>query len=317
MADRTVTVKASGGDYTDLWNAEAGEQGDLPTLARILTIEHYLAGDGSYGATTFDGWTTDATHYINVVVPAAARHLGKWDATKSNYTTSATQLNVQIQENFVRFTGFQFGAATRTVETPLVKTTGGSGVDIRFIACIFKAGATASVYLQGALLESGGTHYFIDCLFYDIQTNVSDTHWFGAIRAGGSGVVANVWNCTFQNCRQALGAESSSTINAVNVGAASCTTADYGTVNKTTCSTTTPTFVDEAGDDFHLAAADITWLGQGTADPGSGLYSTDIDGETIVAPWPIGADWRAAAAGGLSIPVARPYTQAVNRAAVY
>jgi hypothetical protein len=55
----------------------------------------------------------------------------------------------------------------------------------------------------------------------------------------------------------------------------------------------TVTLVDEAGDDFHLAGTDLGAIRRGKADPGSGLFSDDIDGTTRTGTgrtaWDVGA----------------------------
>jgi hypothetical protein len=49
-------------------------------------------------------------------------------------------------------------------------------------------------------------------------------------------------------------------------------------------------FIDEAGDDFHLASNDSGARNYGVNDPGSGLFSSDIDAQTRLGTWDIGAD---------------------------
>jgi hypothetical protein len=74
---RTVTVKPSGGDYTSLANAEAGEDA---TLAEPLTIECYAMQDA--GQVYWDGWSTTNENNITVFVPFSERFTeGKWSDT--------------------------------------------------------------------------------------------------------------------------------------------------------------------------------------------------------------------------------------------
>jgi hypothetical protein len=49
-------------------------------------------------------------------------------------------------------------------------------------------------------------------------------------------------------------------------------------------------FQDEAGDNFHLATGDTVAYDTGTNDPGSGLFSDDIDSQSRTNPWSMGAD---------------------------
>lgn len=60
-------------------------------------------------------------------------------------------------------------------------------------------------------------------------------------------------------------------------------------------------FVDSANHDFHLLSTDAGARGFGLSDPGSGLYSTDIDVQTRSGSWDIGADQYVAAAIGATV----------------
>lgn len=50
------------------------------------------------------------------------------------------------------------------------------------------------------------------------------------------------------------------------------------------------TFVNAAGEDYHLAENDAGARGFGISDPGSGAFSDDIDGQTRTGAWDIGFD---------------------------
>jgi hypothetical protein len=50
------------------------------------------------------------------------------------------------------------------------------------------------------------------------------------------------------------------------------------------------TFTFAGAGNYHLASTDAGARGYGVSNPGSGLYSDDIDGQTRSAPWDIGAD---------------------------
>lgn len=69
----TKTIKRTGGDYSSLSAAEAGEQRDLVAVDQVARFECYQMQDGGVA---FGGWTTDATRRIEVV--AAHRHRGVW-----------------------------------------------------------------------------------------------------------------------------------------------------------------------------------------------------------------------------------------------
>lgn len=79
-----VTVKPSGGDYTSLAAAISANAQNLVTNDKYLDIE--IDGDWSGGPDTsvvnITGYTTDATHYINIYTTATARHAGVYNTSK-------------------------------------------------------------------------------------------------------------------------------------------------------------------------------------------------------------------------------------------
>jgi hypothetical protein len=80
---------------------------------------------------------------------------------------------------------------------------------------------------------------------------------------------------------------------------AAATGGDHDRVNQTFA------FVDEGNLDFHLAYNDGGARGHGYSDPGSGLFSDDIDGVARSGNWDIGADQYVAS--GLALPVVQNY----------
>ena len=110
-------------------------------------------------------------------------------------------------------------------------------------------------------------------------------------------LTAEIYNCTFQNNKEAVEVLNMGTVTIKNCLFKSNTTDASGTISDTYCSTNntsaagltaagvgnrfsqTITFVDENGDDFHLASDDAGAKGCGLPDPGSGLFSDDIDGQ--------------------------------------
>lgn len=105
--NRTVTVKTSGGDYTSLAAAIAGEKGDMVALDRQLTIECYAFADAGGAALIANAdWVTDATRYIHIYVPPAERHSGVWNAAKYYLQVAGTALRVHATE-FVWIDGVQ------------------------------------------------------------------------------------------------------------------------------------------------------------------------------------------------------------------
>lgn len=137
MADIVVTVKTTGGDYTTLASAEAGEQADLPTVTNTVTIECYTLAAADTSQVTIDGWTTNATYFITITVPSAERHDGKRNTGKyrlepsTNFGSSFT-----ISEQYVRVGGMAISNTAGTPSYALYIDASGAS-DIRLSDCIF------------------------------------------------------------------------------------------------------------------------------------------------------------------------------------
>ena len=69
-----------------------------------------------------------------------------------------------------------------------------------------------------------------------------------------------------------------------------CSSDDGDGTNAVTPADWSTVFVDYTNGDFHLKSTDTDLIGAGVDDPGSGLFSDDIDGETRTSVWDIGAD---------------------------
>lgn len=303
MANRTVTVKPSDGDYTSLNTALATEMAAYPNLttnngsggAGILTFECYNLGAGDVAATTGTAWTTSSSYYIRIIGAASeltSGNKGKWSTDR--YRIEATGAD---------YNGLYIRAANTRVEDLQVQltVTGAAGGDmyaynvsasgVYVLRCIGKgviSGNNTTRQISGLGIGASGTSYCYNSLFYDFH-NGGRTEAHCGIRLSYSGHTINADNCTTENCYYGF-YRSSGTFNATNCGAAvpADGTGFSGTITQTTCSATTPTFVNQAGDDFHLAGEDAAWRDGGTDL--SGTFTDDIDGQTRVGTWDIGAD---------------------------
>jgi hypothetical protein len=282
MADKTVTVTSSedGGNYRTLAAALAGESTNLvSTLDGILTIECYsISGGDTSAAVTGTGYTTDSAHYINIVVPAAERHAGLFDTTKY-YKTGNYVSFLYISTNYTRVTGLQFygyydrGIFVINCTDILVDSCiwNGNGQGL-FSMSIDSTTAFTSCEVRNSLFynqyqsQSGiGTGSAVDThiLFRNCTIADHNVSWFGNF--GGVASIVAI-NCGFHN------------IYAIS---------DWPDTTQTTCSTTTPTWEDEANRDYRLTSADTTWQGQGTDL--SADFTNDITGATRTTPFSIGA----------------------------
>lgn len=288
----TVTVKSSGGDYTSLAGAEAGEQADLVSADVQLDIECYAFDDMT--RCDFDGWTTDATRYIRVFTPAAERHNGAWD-TSAYRLRAGTDFNraIAISEDYVRLEGIQVEYTGATNTRPAIEVFAAGTSDVRIDTCIVQKGGQSGG--QGAIGISTGI------------LTVRNTVVYGGLERGIScafGATLNADNCTVAG-NGTYGFLNAGTMTLRNCYSGGNTTDDYsGTITMTTCAHSsatvftgstasiphsTDTFVNVTGgsEDYHLAA------GSALIDAGtdlSGTFTTDIDGETRSGDWDIGAD---------------------------
>ena len=307
--NRTVTVKPSGGDYVSLADAIAAEKGNLVSLDRQLTIECYAMEDTRSVLIANADWTTDATRFILITVPTSERHAGVWNETKYRLVTTAGAA-LSVGNEFVHIDGIQVHS-TNTENYSAALYLGGTGTTggTLYVRNSIIRGAPES-YLGGCFGTYNGTFtaYFYNNLFYGA------TRWNGAygfhIQTAGS---YYFYNNTIAGNHTAL-RRSNGTIVMVNTLFAGNTNMVSGTVvlaagtdyNRTSNAalgytvtgggnthdavSQTFTFVDAGNKNWHLHESDTGARDQGMSAPGSGLYFTDIDGETRQGQWDVGAD---------------------------
>lgn len=304
--NRTVTVKTSGGDYTSLAAAIAGEKGDMVSLDRQLTIELYAMGDTTGAVIANADWVTDATRYILLYVPTAERHAGIWNAAKYYLQPSAaTGLQIHSTE-FVRLDGLQIASTGDRTPLYLGGPDTGAG-EIRVSNCILKGnssmsskGALTATYTGGASfvvkvynslmygasnaagfrIDVAGSYYFYNCTFAG--------NYHGAFN-GISGTVYMVNNLFTGNTATGSGAMGAGT----DYNRTSNSTLGYtvtGSGNTHDAVSQTFTFVNAGAYDWHLTVDDAGAKDLGVSDPGSGLFSVDVDGETRSGNWDVGFD---------------------------
>jgi hypothetical protein len=304
------TVKPSGGDYTSLEACMNANEKDLVAADQYFDVE--IDGDWSGGADTTNctihNYTTDAMHYINIYTTAAARHAGVWNDSKYRKTTGGGgQLINEQAINYVSIKGIQFDA-----QGGYAIFIGNSGTNITIAYNIIKNASYDST-TPGISLNYYGPHFIYNNIIYECGKGISSPGQFAI-----NGIV--VFNNTVADCVtagidfQATQYSSpkpllknnlvqNSVTNfpnptgldpASNYNASSDTTSTGGANDRTS---QTFTFKDAANKDYHLASTDAGARNYGVSDPGSGLFSDDIDGETRSGSWDIGADEYVAAGG--------------------
>lgn len=294
MANKTVTVKPSGGTYTSLNAALVGEAADLVTNQCILTIECYAMEDNNKINMSGMSYTTNSSYYINITVPTSERHNGKWNTSKYRISNpDGWGWLFGIYANFTRIDGIQIENVSDGIIIVVTNAT-----NCRVSNSILKTGLIG--------INGQGTAY--NCIISDCATSGIGINW----------AEAYIYNCTFVNCAIGVSRVGNFPFDLINnlfsgcdddlVGTDEVEGAEEGTYsftyNATDLSTITTgiptsagfnnrfsqTFTFAGASDFHLASTDAGARGYGVADPADGLFSDDIDGQTRGATWDIGAD---------------------------
>jgi hypothetical protein len=302
----TATVKASGGDFTSLSAWEAGQQADLDTNKWHSQAECYAKQDTL--AVTIAGWTS-ASHNIKIYTPTSERHTGSWDAAK--YRLEVAGIGIDIQQPNVWIDGLQISVTAASASTRhgvRANTTGTTKVSNTIIKGVLSGTSNSC---RGIYNYAAGSLYAWNNIIYDfinaaytlnkgidadvasqtsyLYNNTVYNNYVGIAQGNGTTTVKN--NISYGNTDNYSGTFSGSN----NLSGPAQTDAP-GTSPR---NGVTVTFVNEGADNFHLDTGDAGAREYGVTDPGSGLFSDDIDGQSrpIGTSWDIGADETEAATG--------------------
>lgn len=306
----TKTVKPSGGDYTSLSAWEAGMQKDLVAADEISIAECYSMSDTT--SVVIDGWTGDATRYIKIYTPPAERHNGVWNTGKY-ILAPASGVVLQISESYVRVYGLQINTASIGILVTGGSSSGDVNGDIYIGYNIIKSNGTAANTTGiDIYYVYSSNHYIFNNIIYGFSAFSNE-----GIQVDDVDATAYIYNNTIYNCYRGIQA-TNGTIIAVNNLSYNNSVADFnGTFTTSnynfskdatapgansihgTADAKTPDFTSttSGSEDFHLLSTSDA-IGVGTDNPGSGLYTDDIDGVTRSTSWDIGADEYIAAGGG-------------------
>lgn len=325
MANRYVnTASSAGGDGTT--NATAGANRAWATLAEAanglgaslstpidLYCEGSAADTGNVDQTVWD-FTTTATNKLRIIGEQSPLHpnfstskSGKYDTSLYHITcTNRNGLYNNIPEH-VEFHGIQIGITVSNAGSYIGMKTSNANQTATNIACVIAhcivkatqtSGSITGYELRPPTSPGRGTSKVYNCLALDC--NQGYTNDFGL-----SGDVGEFYNNTAAGCTYGfVEATTMKVVNCLSTGATNsgfvgtfASGSNYnaeddgnGAPGANSRSGQTFTFVNAAGDDFHLASTDAGAKGFGTADPGSGAFSNDCDGQTRSAPWDIGFD---------------------------
>jgi hypothetical protein len=302
MATEVISIidpdNGSGTDYTSLSAWEAGEQRNLVTADEIAIAKcRSTSGTADTTAVLIDGWTTDSTRYIKIWtdLTESFRHNGKWDDSKYRLIVDDA-VALYNTESYVTIDGIQCRRTyTSSQYGNVVSNNVYTTAETLISNCIIDGDGN---YNYGLSIggNSGHTCYVWNTIVYNTGRIAFDV---------GADPVAYAYNCTAAKVSGAYNgfeyfAECKNCI-AVDIDGSdfsNCTTVDYcagddgtGTNAQTLDSSNNyeNEFVDYSNDDYHLVSGSVC-VGNGTDDPGSGLYSDDIDGDSRSSTWDIGAD---------------------------
>lgn len=312
-----VTVTSIKHEYTSLSAAITGGKDsshinntDLTVSDVVLNIPCYYDSGPDTTAVTVSGYTTDATRYIKIYTPNntsteannSQRHSGVWDTGK--YRLEVTDnTSFVIGDDYINVEGLQIKSIAATTNTKGIYATTGS-YDLRIGFCIIAGDITTGHTGVGInVFQSTSIPYIFNNIIYDFNTTSSYGLYTQQV------ATAYLYNNTVYNCTTGYNLNSRISYLYNNI-AQSCTDGYYGTSNSTgdynisnlandapspsyrSNLATTVSFVGAGSSppDFHLDSNDTDALGHGVFDPGSGLFSEDIDGQTRSGTWDIGAD---------------------------
>ena len=285
--DPDAVGSGSGLDWTNAYTSlnawESAEQTNLVSAGDWMHV-YCRSSSGTADTTTcdIDGWTVDATHYIQI--EAASTDYATKDGFDTNkYTVEA---RLRILENYVNLKGLQFGAQSfnNILTVALAFGTGTCNID----SCYFNSTATSSEDIEitnmtvtnitNCILagNTGTLDYGIQCLGDDIVNiyNCIITDRSTGILISNVSATVTVKNCAIFNNTDDIDDSASSTIdyNASDDGDGTNSQAPSG-------GAWTNEFVDPANGDFTAIATGNIQNGIGpSAD--SNVPVLDIEGDT-------------------------------------
>lgn len=318
MANKTVYVDGttSSGHYASLQAAITGEVSANPNLTAagmngILNIEISMT-TADTTAVCITGFTTDATHYVNIYTTAAARHSGVYSTSKYRIEpASGAYYSIEILAvNFVTIDGIQTyylnpgaasyydcisfhgcssSAAKFTFKNNIIKGASGVAGALEFIGAeIWDCGAGSVMNAYNNIIYgfTGGTADYIgltvwdsDCTLYAYNNTICGCK--SGLKAYEGTLVAKN-NICYNNTVDYEGTFHSSSTNNL---ASDTTTPEYNTYYDSK----TLTFMGTG--DYRLCSSDTDAIDHGADlhEDANCSFTTDIVGTTRSGTWDIGA----------------------------
>ncbi len=317
MAGLTSDIDTGGaGDYATLGAALSGQAQDLTDGGGDTWTGTTRSSDDSADASSAlaNGWTTGATTWMKVIAAAGE------EALKSSYSTTRYRLELTDDEclytleSYISYVGIQC-KPTFSAGTPyglrVHSSTPAGTVDMD--SCRIEGSGGGSGPIIGVQLGSGDVTANI---YNNILDNIGT---FGVSNVGiseGAGT-ANVYNNIIRDCGRGVLNASGATLIAKNNAVFDCTD-DFVLLGTNTLdfnasddgdgtNAKAPLGADWANEYAGYASGNFTLTtggnceGGGIDDPGSGLYSTDMDGDAYISTWSIGVDAKTVVGGEVFI----------------
>jgi len=278
-------------DYSSISAFEAGEQADLIGNGKA---ELNITGNWDSNDTTtvgIDGWTCDDTNYVEIYVDKAYRHQGNFTDNVYALVPSATR-GLFSREQHTVINGLQIVAP--------------AGEGVYFLEATNHTVKNCYLENRGVRIAGFLSYGYVNVYNNIIHADVSDR----SILIDDAETTAYVYsNTIYSGVSVGIYASSGVTYAKNNIVEATSnydyygngfhSDSDYNVAEDTTTTggsndkpSTTCTFTNEAGLDFHLDTSDTNCKDSGmdlSADENLS-FSDDIDGDSRTGTWDIGAD---------------------------
>ncbi len=299
------------GNYVSLNALEAAQEQDLTdgggdTYTATCTTTGDNAADTP--VVLISGWTTGAANYISIEAASTDRAVAAGlDTNKYRLApnSGAASVGIDCREEYVRFDGLQIivedfstsiGVYARLIGTSEIRVSGcrieSGGVNTTYGININDTDTTAYIWNNIVYKLNIGIYVKASAAAY-VYNNTVYGNSLGIARQGGT--VDAVNNVSFKN-----GTDLSGTYNLIDYNASDDNTGTNNVAESGGGVEWPDDFVDAAAGDFTLKSGS-NLVGGGTDNPGSGLYSDDIEGTERSSPWDVGAFEFVAAGGGIVV----------------
>ncbi len=277
----TTYDSAGGKDYSAFSTWETATDTDHVTDTETDVLECYKGHHTD--RVVMGGSTNDATYFRIVRVASGEGHSGipLTDGSIVSFDTGGSKLGMYVNETYSQVQDLVCTYSVNSADTYAAIFLPNK-TEIKAIACLVFDCANAGAGDAYGITAQGDPIYIINCLVHNVTNR--------AFRFTGSGRTGYMYNCTEDSCGTGISIASGYTVNGKNIIYPDGKDVS-GTFNETTNTTSTPTYVDSANDDFHLDSSDTVAKGNGTdlSGDGSFAFDDDIDGDTM-SDWPIGFD---------------------------